>query len=179
MKKYYYLDKKNQVEGPFSVDEIKSLYDYGKITASTQICEEGKDNWKPYHLFYSDKAQPSATKLQKVIKLKGAQSKGEIQQVEQARDPVQNEPEEQKFEGVTKWQGAIIIFLLLGGLGSPMLSWVMPTQKWEYRIESPSDGRFQESMDKYGSEGWELVYSRRARDESGEMNYECIFKRKK
>ena len=82
-------------------------------------------------------------------------------------------------EGITKFQGTIIIFLLLVALGWPLFGILRPVQQWEYRIESPSDTVFSTMMDQYGREGWELVAARRASDGGGTMSYECIFKRPK
>lgn len=50
--------------------------------------------------------------------------------------------------------------------------------EWEYKIEAISDLIFVESMDSYGKNGWELVSSRRAVNDSV-ASYECIFKRVK
>lgn len=82
-------------------------------------------------------------------------------------------------DGITRFQGGVIIFLLLVALGVPFFGLLRPVQQWEYRIESPSDTSFSTMMDQYGREGWELVSARRASDGSGTMSYECIFKRPK
>jgi hypothetical protein len=54
-------------------------------------------------------------------------------------------------------------------------------KQWEYRIESPPDASFTTDMNRFGSEGWELVSARRAT--SGEYDhtssYEVILKREK
>ena len=51
--------------------------------------------------------------------------------------------------------------------------------KWEYKIDSIPDVKFEESINKLGSEGWELVFGRRARGIGDEFSYEMIFKRPK
>ena len=51
---------------------------------------------------------------------------------------------------------------------------------YEYTIASPSDYTFEESMDDYGSQGWEAVNCRRASDsDTDAMMYECIMVREK
>jgi DNA-binding helix-hairpin-helix protein with protein kinase domain len=61
---------------------------------------------------------------------------------------------------------AILISLVIGQISKP---------KYEYKIVSPSDISFEESMDKYGSEGWKATSCRRAQDSSTEtMSYECM-----
>jgi hypothetical protein len=100
---------------------------------------------------------------------------------DKAEDSVRGKSGENKQpeNGTTKFQGFVIIFLLLVGLGMPFFSTLRPVQQWEYMIESPSDYSFSTTMDRYGREGWELVFARRATDSSGHPSYECIFKRPK
>jgi hypothetical protein len=51
---------------------------------------------------------------------------------------------------------------------------------YEYQIISPSDLSFEESMNKYGSQGWRTVECRRAKDSiSDNFSYECIMIREK
>lgn len=51
---------------------------------------------------------------------------------------------------------------------------------YEYKIHSVPDLTFAETMNVQGSEGWELVFARRARESSSDdFTYECIFKRVK
>jgi hypothetical protein len=52
--------------------------------------------------------------------------------------------------------------------------------EYEYKIESVSDLSFTETMNRRGSDGWDLVFARRAKDSgSDDFAYECIFKRVK
>lgn len=48
MKNYYYLDDINEVQGPLPLKELDALYKARRITASTQVCEEGTENWTPF-----------------------------------------------------------------------------------------------------------------------------------
>lgn len=52
-------------------------------------------------------------------------------------------------------------------------------QQWEYKIESVPDLTWDEGMNKLGSEGWELLFARRANGSDEKMSYEMIFKRPK
>lgn len=79
---------------------------------------------------------------------------------------------------ITSAQGGIIILLMLIGLGSPLVAWLRPTPKWEYKIVAPSDSRLEEEMTSLGSQGWELVAARRASDKYS-ASYEMMFKRPK
>ena len=80
--------------------------------------------------------------------------------------------------------GLLVPALLAGILGVQLLTGLAtlfskpaPVQ-WEYRVEAVPDITFTETMDLYGSDGWELVTARRAQDSvTDEFSYECIFKR--
>jgi len=54
--------------------------------------------------------------------------------------------------------------------------------QWEYRIESVPDRSFDQRINAFGRDGWELVFARRASDGSDyspTFSYEIIFKRPK
>ena len=48
MKSYYYLNSSEEVVGPFKLSDLDSIYQDGKITGATQVCEEGNQNWMPF-----------------------------------------------------------------------------------------------------------------------------------
>jgi len=86
--------------------------------------------------------------------------------------------------GISYNQGVLIIILLLVGLGFPLMVLlkpeVKPVDKWEYRIESPTDETLAHTINELGAQGWELVFARRATS-GGEyfpsVHYEMIFKK--
>ena len=90
-------------------------------------------------------------------------------------------PEGHAFRVYVKRSMAIITILLMISLGFPFLSFLKPTPRWEYRIESPSDYSFTSAMNEWGSEGWEVITARRASSKGilgeTEYSYECIMKR--
>ena len=49
MKNLYYLDKSGEVKGPFSSEEMTALHRSGQVSATTQVCEEGTEDWMPYY----------------------------------------------------------------------------------------------------------------------------------
>ncbi len=49
MKNTYYVDKTGNVQGPVNHDQLKSLHKNSQISAVTQICFEGTEEWLPYH----------------------------------------------------------------------------------------------------------------------------------
>ncbi|MGD0650264.1 MAG: DUF4177 domain-containing protein [Verrucomicrobiia bacterium] len=84
--------------------------------------------------------------------------------------------------GISYGQGWILIILLLVALGFPLLSMFKPVERWEYRIEAPSDMELASTINTLGEEGWELVFARRATSGSEyatTAKYEMIFKRPK
>jgi len=82
--------------------------------------------------------------------------------------------------GISALQGYIIILLLLIGLGAPLVGWLKPAPKWEYTVISPEDANLNSKMQEMGTEGWELVFARRATSKySDSGSYEMILKRPK
>ena len=108
--------------------------------------------------------------------------------------------------GVTKFQGTVLIFLVTIGLA--LMGWyifevtanldqrltegitridamnekINAPVLWEYRIESVPDASFDSRINAMGKDGWELVFARRASDGSDyspTFSYEMIFKRPK
>jgi hypothetical protein len=54
----------------------------------------------------------------------------------------------------------------------------IPATVWEYKIESPSDSALEQTLNVLGTQGWELVFARRAQEGAGNaMSYEMIFRR--
>lgn len=75
-----------------------------------------------------------------------------------------------------QWGTIALLTLILGTLvygqyRSP------PPQMWEYAVESIPDIRFDETMARLGSRGWEAASCRRATGTNEGALYECIFKR--
>ena len=81
---------------------------------------------------------------------------------------------------ITRWQGNVIIVILLVGIGAPVWSFLKPPQQWEYKVveviaEVSSSARslgenyeklsyktipsveIQRALESHGREGWELV----------------------
>ncbi|KQC11119.1 MAG: hypothetical protein APR54_11260 [Candidatus Cloacimonas sp. SDB] len=51
---------------------------------------------------------------------------------------------------------------------------------WEYKLESTSDYAFDDEINEYGNDGWELLFARRATSSySDGACYEMIFKQEK
>ena len=59
MKKYYYADKRNDVQGPLSQAEIETLLRLGIISKDTPVVEEGHEDWAPYgEVVFPETASP-------------------------------------------------------------------------------------------------------------------------
>jgi predicted RNA-binding Zn-ribbon protein involved in translation (DUF1610 family) len=78
-------------------------------------------------------------------------------------------------------QGAIIIALLLLSLVLPLVKWLRPQNKWEYRVESDSPDLFEAYLSALGEKGWELVHVRPVvrPGPPPEQRYEVILRRPK
>ena len=49
MKNYYYLDNYGSVQGPVNYEQLEALHKTGRINSSTQVCEEGAEEWVPFY----------------------------------------------------------------------------------------------------------------------------------
>lgn len=93
-------------------------------------------------------------------------------------DPSPYSGHRQHTSGISEYQGKIIVLLLAIGLGAPLVGWLKPIPKWEYKVIAPADSQLDETMQKMGADGWELVSTRRAGSQYS-MSYEMILKRPK
>jgi len=88
------------------------------------------------------------------------------------------------FNGISSVQAGWIIVLLsvltaLAAIHTVGIDF-HSSQKWEYKIASPSDLSFEKVMNEFGADDWELVTARRATSGSGysrSASYEVILKR--
>jgi hypothetical protein len=72
---------------------------------------------------------------------------------------------------------SLLILIVITTVAVLLLPQFTKPARWEYRIETPADTAFTREMNGYGSEGWEMVAARRARDDSS-FAYEVILKRR-
>jgi len=87
--------------------------------------------------------------------------------------------------GTGAGMGVIGLLVLIAGL--QVLSMVLrhtvsgPKGRWEHKVSSASDPKFDSHFDELGKEGWQIVSCRRALATSGtarDYRYECVLKRK-
>ena len=76
---------------------------------------------------------------------------------------------------------ASILVVLVGitayGVFRPAVAVATTKTTWEYKIVGVPDVEFDQAMKTLGSDGWELVFARRASGPDEKMLYEAIFKR--
>jgi hypothetical protein len=166
MKNHYYVDDAGNVQGPVSPEQLQALHRNGQISAATQVCAEGTEQWLPY--FKAPEAQVVKKNQQKPPALESKLPSKSVQESTfTASTPATY---------MTKIQGNILIALLLIGLGAPFWLFLKPTPKWEYVTlevvaETPS-GIYDDNLKKLayksvpdiqskiealGENGWELV----------------------
>jgi hypothetical protein len=71
MKKLHYVNKLGQVQGPLTLNELKSLFEDNLISAATQVCESGSKNWMCYFEYIEQfelESTPSSIKSDKTNK---------------------------------------------------------------------------------------------------------------
>lgn len=75
---------------------------------------------------------------------------------------------------------ALLLLVIAGAaiVVSSAVSHYKSIPRWEYEVTNPDDAFLTTTMNRMGSNGWELVSARRAEDPSTrKFNYEMIFKR--
>jgi hypothetical protein len=78
--------------------------------------------------------------------------------------------------GQMSWLITMVLVFGLAAVGLPFFFGA--PDRWEYRIEAPSDLSLTDELDDLGREGWEVVSARRATSGSGYgASYEMILKR--
>ncbi|MBT9450627.1 DUF4339 domain-containing protein [Akkermansia glycaniphila] len=55
----YYYDENGQATGPVTVQELRSLYDNGKVHPHTMIMEAGGSSWRTMEQVFPDSRTPS------------------------------------------------------------------------------------------------------------------------
>jgi hypothetical protein len=83
----------------------------------------------------------------------------------------------------TQTRATIALVLLIVIIAIQGWNILRPEPRWEYKIETISDAIFPTQVNSLGSDGWELVFARRAttgptESEKPIFAYEMIFKRK-
>lgn len=87
--------------------------------------------------------------------------------------------------GTGAGMGVVALLVLIAGL--QVLGMVLrhtvqgPRGRWEHKVSSASDQKFDSHFDELGKEGWQIVTCRRAMASSGstrEYRYECALKRR-
>jgi hypothetical protein len=74
----------------------------------------------------------------------------------------------------------LLALLLIAVCGIGWINRPLP-DSWVYMVAVPRDAELLNQLDKYGADGWELVYARRASDGdrySPTMSYEVILKKR-
>jgi hypothetical protein len=160
MKEYFYTDTEGKVQGPVLMSDLMALNASGKIPSTTQVTECGTEEWKS---LFEISDEP------KSVKSKPIDNKAKA--VQPTHAPKDGGPP------FSRWQGNVIIILLMIGLGLPHFALVRPPTEWEYKqLEIGADAgalaklgdnyeklsykripNFETTLDMLGKEGWELV----------------------
>ncbi len=109
------------------------------------------------------------------------EEKGGTDMISDKKAPTIITPPSQKIPNYMGFANAMLLLLVLILGTAHIMSAVTPV-KWEYKITAIPDGDFDTSMNKYGVDGWELIFARRATsgsisDSGSRAEYEVIFKR--
>jgi GYF domain 2 len=147
---YYYTKENGDVVGPVSAQELNQLFNQGELGSKTQICQEGTQQWLSISSILETTSQgKSVEMIQSFLK---------------------------KPAVITGLMAVALIFWKLSSI-ERLLDKKSTAPQFEYKIESPDDRAFTRTLDRWGKDGWELVFARRASGSDHEMSYEVILKR--
>ena len=165
--------------GPISSQQLKELAQNGTIDFDTPLRKSSSDSWnrasKVRGLFDGPNDAPQDSAHEDHAEPNSAPSPPSPPDIETSTTSPSDHPNP---PSITKFQGNVIICLLMMAMGVPFLSAFRPAPKWEYTIESPNDILFDSEMEALGNAGWELVFARRASGTLG-PSYEMILRRPK
>jgi hypothetical protein len=146
--KYYVRAASGDINGPLDVETLAELVAWKKVSADDLACAEGSKEWRRL-----GDLLPSLFRAA---------------------------PKAQERAAAVPWT-AWAALVLLAFIGWQLLGLRLSVERgprFEYRIESPSDGSFDSDMNRFGRDGWEVVSARRATDALKIASYEVILKRR-
>ena len=163
MIKLYYIDKSGNVQGPLNLEELKTLHQSGVINLKTEVCEQGKTNWVPYDKFTKSAQGITHDPIPASKQMPSSNKKDKSEKTPAFTNGV-----------MTKFQGNLIIALLLVAIGAPFGGNFKPIPKWEYTTDQvvaniPIENflnkkhsyktipEFSSLLSLRGQNGWELV----------------------
>lgn len=155
-----------------NLPNVKSVKLYGRATNTKQI------EWQLSQPLVDEVAKPVNSSSKP---LTGNSNNGTSDSASPQRVKSQFQTYLEQFSHYSNVISALSLLGLLVLLGfNTLAGQKTQTVAYEYKIDSVPDLAFTESMNRMGSEGWELVFARRAKDSgSDDFSYECIFKRVK
>ncbi len=164
-------------EGPMSSERLKVLASAGLVEPDTKIRSESQSEWSSAKnvkgLAFSNGHKdlvPPAPPTAPITSLPAAPAKPAPPQTETASNQAISNPR--------PWTPILLGCVVLAQIF--MIYILCRKPRFDYRLESPSDGPFESQMNGFGDDGWDLASARRATSSGGgSASYEVILKRVK
>ena len=148
-----------------NLPNVNTVKLYGRAANTKQV------EWQTSHPLITETAKPSVSSF--------SNGNASIAISQKPKSKFQGYLEQfSQYANVTSAASLLGLLLLLGF--NTFAGQKTQAVVYEYKIASVPDLTFTETMNVQGSEGWELVFARRAKESSSDdFTYECIFKRVK
>lgn len=162
---FYYTDAANEVKGPCTNLRLMALQKSGELNDASLVCAEGTDEWVELRTVF-----PANRIFKSAAPAESAETPPDA-----ARTSANDTPKASGPRPATRTQAALIILILLAGIGFPYLGTLRPVPKWEYQkvvFRGDDNDRIgagalkyssikvdQALLNQLGNEGWELTSS--------------------
>ncbi|OAI43469.1 hypothetical protein AYO41_00235 [Verrucomicrobia bacterium SCGC AG-212-E04] len=158
----YFFKRDEQVYGPIDFARLQEEFESGGVTTSDQLSHAPDGPWQPFlAMFPAFAAALPPAETVPATKF----------------SPLPEHPEEtaKPFLSRLEW-------ILLSALLAVVLFWAATANwraRWVYRVVVPLDAGFEEQLNKYGADGWEIISVRRAAEPGKPLAYEIVMKRRR
>jgi TM2 domain-containing membrane protein YozV len=72
----YFIEQDNQTRGPYTIGQLRSMWNTGAITSKTTYCQEGDEHWHPMSAIQDLLESTGPTSRQEFVVVKSAKSRG-------------------------------------------------------------------------------------------------------
>jgi hypothetical protein len=158
----YFFKRDEQVYGPIDFARLQEEFEAGGVTTSDMLSHAPDGPWQPFLVMFP----AFAAALPPVETLPAPKF-----------PPPSDHPDEPRKPFLSRLEWILLsMFLAVTLLWAVTATW---RTRWVYRVVAPPDAAFEEQLNKYGADGWEIVSVRRGAEPGKPVAYEVVLKRRR